>query len=131
VFDPTGNLWVSDLNNNRVLKFTPPFSNGMSASVVLGQTDLAHGTPNQGVDKPNGDTLSMPWGLAINTDGNLVVADTYNNRILTFSLPLETGNAAGVVVGQPTLTDGAVNQGAGSDNPSGTTLFHPFSASAF
>jgi sugar lactone lactonase YvrE len=86
--DPTGNLWVSDLNNNRVLKFTPPFSNGMSASVVIGQTDFAHGSPNQGVDQPNGDTLSMPWGLAINTDGNLVVADTYNNRILTFSLPL-------------------------------------------
>lgn len=131
VFDPSGNIWVSDLNNNRVLEFTPPFSNGMPANAVLGQMDFAHGTPNRGVDQPDGNTLSMPWGLAINKDQNLVVVDTNNNRILTFSLPLQTGGAASVVLGQKALTDGAVNQGAGSDKPSGTSLFHPFSGSAF
>jgi sugar lactone lactonase YvrE len=131
VFDPMGNLWVSDLNNNRVLKFAPPFSNGMSASEVLGQSDFVHGTPNRGAGQPDGHSLFMPWGLAINGDGNLIVTDTYNNRILTFSLPLQTGSEATVVLGQSVLTDGAVNQGAGSDNPTGSTLFHPLSSSAF
>src|SRR5271166_1771382 len=37
VFDSGGNLWVSDFGNNRVLEFKPPFSNGMDASLVIGQ----------------------------------------------------------------------------------------------
>lgn len=35
-FDWSGNLWVADRYNNRVLAFVPPFSNGMGSSTVLG-----------------------------------------------------------------------------------------------
>ncbi len=37
VVDQAGRLYVADLGNNRVLRFRPPFSNGMAASVVLGR----------------------------------------------------------------------------------------------
>src|SRR4029077_3867922 len=37
IFDRSGNLWIADFGNNRLLKFTPPFSTGMAASLVLGQ----------------------------------------------------------------------------------------------
>ncbi len=33
-FDTSGNLWVADYWNNRVLKFVPPFSTGQAASAV-------------------------------------------------------------------------------------------------
>ena len=39
-FDSSGNLWVSDTSNNRVLEYSPPFSNGMPASLVLGAKDF-------------------------------------------------------------------------------------------
>ena len=35
ILDATGNLWVADTFNDRVLEFAPPFTNGMSASLVL------------------------------------------------------------------------------------------------
>jgi len=37
-FDTSGNLWVNEAFNNRVLEFSPPFSNAELASVDLGQT---------------------------------------------------------------------------------------------
>lgn len=37
-FDPQGNLYVSDLGNNRILVFEPPFTNGMPASRTFGSS---------------------------------------------------------------------------------------------
>ncbi len=39
-FDSSGNLWVADSHNSRILEFESPFTNGEAASVVLGQTQL-------------------------------------------------------------------------------------------
>src|SRR5207237_487807 len=39
--DASGNLWVADYNNNRVLEYQQPFSNGMNAALVLGQSDFS------------------------------------------------------------------------------------------
>jgi hypothetical protein len=38
-FDSSGNLWVPDWANNRILEFRTPFANGMVASLVIGQSD--------------------------------------------------------------------------------------------
>ena len=35
-FDASGDLWVADRGNNRVLEYAPPFSTGMAASMELG-----------------------------------------------------------------------------------------------
>ncbi len=112
-FDPSGNLWVSDPGNNRVLRF--PNTNGIqtTADRVLGQFDFVTGTLQQ---PPAGYTLgsqqfpgslAQPSGLAIDKSGNLYVADAYS-RVLYFVNP-SSGNGVGAsrILGinqQPTQT---------------------------
>jgi sugar lactone lactonase YvrE len=106
-FDSNGNLWVTDIRNNRALKFAPPFSDGMAASAVLGQTDFVSGA--SGTSASN---LSGPVGLAFDSSGNLAVVDSVNNRTLIFPPAQQvTGGSAGTVLGQPDLASGNPNQG--------------------
>jgi hypothetical protein len=56
-FDSSGRLFVSDSQNDRTLMFAPPFSNGMNASLVIGQADFASAvkaTTAAGVNFPFG-----------------------------------------------------------------------------
>jgi len=46
--DNKGDLAVADGENSRILGFTSPFSNGMSATLVLGQANLTTGGCNTG-----------------------------------------------------------------------------------
>ena len=111
--DSGGNLWVSDWTNNRVLEFKPPFSNGMAATLVLGQADMTHGTCNQG-GSVSSSTLCAPRHITFDSSGNLWVADGDNNRILEFKPPFSTNMAASLELGQPTataFTTGGANQG--------------------
>jgi hypothetical protein len=54
-------MQVVDIQNSRVVIFEPPFTNGMNATTVLGQTGFTSGDVNQGgnvgantLDQPNG-----------------------------------------------------------------------------
>ncbi len=89
IFDNFGNLWVSDWNNNRVQKFVPPFTTGMSATVSI-------------------TGFNRPLGLAFDGMGNLFVADNTNNRILGFPSSVlnasTTVSSATIILGQPNLT---------------------------
>ena len=98
-FDSSGNLWVADTQNSRVLEFSPPFSNGMNASLVLGQPDF---TSYLGTTTQNG--LDEPHGVTMDSSGNLWVADLLNNRVLEFSPPFSNGMNASLVIGQPDFT---------------------------
>jgi secreted PhoX family phosphatase len=80
IFDKSGNLWVTDGNNARVLEYTPPFSNGMSASLVLGQTNFA-----EMITGTSANLLTEPYDVKVDDGGNLWVADTDNNRVLEFA----------------------------------------------
>jgi sugar lactone lactonase YvrE len=93
--DNVGNIYVSDCGNHRVLQFKPPFTNGMAASVAIGQPDLLTGAPN---DTQNG--LDCPIGLAFDGSGNLWVSDFDNSRVLKFVPPFATGMNASLVIGQ-------------------------------
>jgi sugar lactone lactonase YvrE len=103
-FDGDGDLWVSDFGNSRILEFVPPFSNGMSATVVLGQADFTHGAINQGLAAPTAKTLDQPEGMAFDSSHNLWVADSYNHRVLEYMPPFSTDMAASVELGQPVAT---------------------------
>ncbi|MFH1723767.1 MAG: PKD domain-containing protein [Elusimicrobiota bacterium] len=94
-FDSTGRLWVIDQGNHRLLRFTPPFSNGMDAELVIGQPDFKARTAGAGAGQVN-----APWDLTLDADGRLWLADTYNNRVLRFSPPFENGMSADLVIGQ-------------------------------
>ena len=101
-FDSSGNLWVADAGNSRVLEFQAPFTNGMSASIVLGQAGFT--TPNPGV---SANTLYTPIGLAFDSSGNVWVADSGNSRVLGFARPFSNGESASLVIGQTGYTSQA------------------------
>ncbi len=101
-FDNIGNLWSSDFQLGRILEFTPPFSSGQSASLVLGVSNF---TTNGYPALPSASTLGGgPVGLAFDAACNLWAADLYNNRVLKFAAPFSTGMSASLVLGQPDFT---------------------------
>jgi len=94
-FDSTGNLWVADAGNNRIVEYKAPFSTGMNASLVIGQTNFT--SDAAAATQPG---LNSPGGLAFDSTGNLWVADTNNNRVLEYDFPFSDGVQASVVLGQ-------------------------------
>ena len=119
-FDASGNLWVVDRSNNRVLMFKPPFSTRMGASLVIGQPDFDSGAVNGGSVMRTQTGLNMPTGLGFDASGNLWIADNVNNRVLMFKPPFSTRMGASLVIGQPDFTrsDSATTQ-TGLNTPSG------------
>jgi sugar lactone lactonase YvrE len=96
--DPAGDLWVSDAENDRVLEFQPPFTDGEAASVVIGQSTFSG---NQaGLSAVN---VSFPIGVAA-TASWLWVGDDHNHRVLGYPAPFSNGEAATVVLGEPNFT---------------------------
>jgi sugar lactone lactonase YvrE len=114
VFAPNGDLIVSDSDNERVLEFVPPFTNDMSATVVLGQASF---TTNTVAATATG--MDFPVGVAFGPTGILYVADSDNNRILGFYPPFTDGMAASLVIGQATFT-------TGTSATTSTGLFFPY-----
>jgi uncharacterized protein (TIGR03437 family) len=103
-FDSSGNLWVADAQNNRVLEYTYPFSTGQAASLVIGQSSF---TTNTQPSPPTATGLGSPTWITFDSSGNLWVADAENNRILEYTRPFSTGQAASLVIGQPSFTTSA------------------------
>jgi len=75
--DTSGNLYIADEGNNVIRKVT--FSNG------VGTITTVAGNGTQGYDGDDGlatsAELSGPAGVAVDTAGNLYIADTNNNAI--------------------------------------------------
>ena len=121
--DAVGNLYVADSANNRVLEYDSPFTLDTTADRVFGQggsfTSAACNTGGQ----VTASTLCSPRGVAIDTSGNLYVADTTNNRVLEYTSPLSSGEAANVVFGQKgSFSSAQCNVGG---TPSANTLCGP------
>ncbi|HVW07402.1 MAG TPA: hypothetical protein VHC90_02410 [Bryobacteraceae bacterium] len=129
--DASGNLWVVDAGNNRVLRFPKPFSQPSTVfpDLVIGQPDFTTGTANQGGITASSLTFNGIQGaITFDTLGNLWVADSGNNRILRFPAAAiaagKSGIAADLVLGQTTFT---VNSETTSPPPatSFTSIFSP------
>src|SRR5690606_1625649 len=90
--DAEGRLWVADAGNHRILRFDGAASkaDGAAANGVLGQANFT--TSDTGLSA-NG--LNNPQGVAVDGNGRLWVADTFNNRVLRFD------SAAGKTNGAP------------------------------
>jgi uncharacterized protein (TIGR03437 family) len=71
--DAAGNLYIADLGNNRIRMV----SNGV-ITTVAGNGTLGF-SGDHGV--ATGAQLNFPLGVAVESDGNVYIADTYNNRI--------------------------------------------------
>ncbi|GAC1365188.1 MAG: hypothetical protein NVSMB42_25060 [Herpetosiphon sp.] len=121
--DRSGNLFVADSSNHRVLRYTMPFSNGQDADLVLGQTNFTSGQANRGNSTPSAATLFDPDGVAFDRSGNLFVAEYYNHRVIRYSVPSQNGQNADLVLGQPDFISRQINRG--STTPSAATLRFP------
>jgi sugar lactone lactonase YvrE len=105
VVDSSGNLYVADRGNGRVLRFPKPFANYTPGAVepadlVIGQSSF---TSTRITDATN-RTMSQPYGLAFSFAGGLLVSDAALNRVLYFqgqSADLRSGMSASLVFGQP------------------------------
>lgn len=116
--DPKGALLVADTMGNRVLRFSPPFANGMAADVVLGQKDFA-----QTGRSSFADGLWRPAALAFDAEGNLLVAESGNHRVVRYASPLASGMSANGLLGQAGF--GLARAGAGASrlaSPSGLAI---------
>ena len=107
--DGSGALWVADANNARVLRFSPPFSNGMSADRVLGQTDFVTDDPGT---SPN--SMSFVTAVAVDASSGVWVTDSSNNRLIHFSPPFTSGMNADRVLGQGDFVSAVAATSAGA-----------------
>jgi hypothetical protein len=115
--DGSGNLYVTDYWNHRVLRYDDPFApeEDLNADDVWGQADFTGNDCNRGAG-PTASSFCFSWGgsnnwtagVDIDPAGNLWVADSGNNRVLRFAPGSKTAN---LVLGQSSFWTG--NPGTG------------------
>jgi uncharacterized protein (TIGR03437 family) len=126
--DPgTGNLYVADTGNHRVLRFTDPFANPsrVESDAVFGQADFNGHSANGSGNSRN--SLRSPSAVAIDASGNLWIADTGNHRVLRYPAGVlnSAAPAADLVIGQRDFETTGQNRTsttvstAGLDSPAG------------
>ena len=112
--DSSGNLYVGDSGNNRVLFYQ---AGNTTATRVYGQGGSF--TTNSASASANG--LNGPLGLTLDSSGDLYVADELNNRVLFF--PSGSTTATRVYGQNGNFTSSLANLGG---NPSANSLNQPF-----
>ncbi len=107
----TGDLYVADTGDNRVLRFPSPFAN-----LTRIEPDQVYGQPNLNTMAlaPASDmSLNHPRAVAVDSGGNLWVADTGNSRVVRYaSASLNTSSpSADSVIGQKDFVSALANRG--------------------
>ena len=125
--DASGNLYVADTSNNRVLEYNTPLATNTTADVVLGQPDFMHNPPTS----PTRANLIHPQGVTIDASGTpnrLYVADANNSRVLGWKdvTAFTNGAPADLVIGQPDPYSTACNSDTGGGNPTDDDLCNPY-----
>jgi sugar lactone lactonase YvrE len=112
--DNSGNIYIVDYTNNRVLCFenAAQKANGANADKVIGQSDFT--ADITGVTNQN---INNSVSVSLDNTGKLYVADSYNNRILIFNNIRNKSNGAPAdyVLGQPNFTSNTANNGGISE----------------
>ncbi|MDP1879374.1 MAG: hypothetical protein Q8K60_00375 [Parachlamydiaceae bacterium] len=106
--DESGNLWVTDRLNHRVLMFEQAAKkqNGASADKVLGQQDF-----NSGASGLSASKMNRPMGVYLDKQDHLWVCEDDNNRVLRFDYASKKNNGASAdgVLGQPDFSTNQKN----------------------
>ncbi len=114
--DASGNLYVADAGNNRILRYPKPLQNTddfKTPDMVIGQTTLNTNSANNGglsertiALRTNSGIFST--GMVFDSRGNLYFSDAGNNRVLRYSAAALSqggnGPAADLVIGQINFT---------------------------
>jgi len=98
--DSGGNVYVADTGNHKIRKIT-----------AAGQVTTLAGSGLQGAANGMGILASFyyPYGIAVDSDGNVYVADTYNDKIRKITAAGEVTSLTGQVFNRP--KDLAVDSG--------------------
>lgn len=97
--DVAGNLYVADGEDHRVLEYNAPLTDTV-ADRVFGQGG-SFTTKKCNMGGPaSASTLCVPAAVALDSAGNLYVADSYNARVLEYNTPLTMDTVADRVFGQ-------------------------------
>ncbi len=119
--DASGNLYVADGSNNRVLRFNSAAgkANGANADAVLGQSDFTTSTGGTAANK-----MSNPISVAVDKNGNLYVGERGNCRILIFlnALAKANGASADIVLGKADFGNGSTPASA-----TASVIYYPYS----
>jgi hypothetical protein len=131
--DGMGNLYVADFNNSRVLEYNTPLNAGSgetgagdaTADTVFGQGGSF--TSNKcNLGGKSASSICVPMGIAVDSSGNLFVADEFNNRTLEYNTPLSTDTIADRVFGEcGSFTSSTACIGTSADslsNPTGVAI---------
>lgn len=102
--DPSGNLYVTDINNSRGLIFNAPLDQDGVADAVVGQPNFSTGATNTG--GRSASSIKEPCSLGVDAYANLYMADWGNNRVLYYKRPLAEDTVADVVFGQNDYASG-------------------------
>lgn len=123
-------LYIADIGNNRVLAYknASAITPGKFADLVIGQQDFVSTLVQGGPSSVLTTGLNAPVGLAVDSKGNLYVADAGNNRILRFPTPFNNPGGSvpipDLVIGQKGFSTGtSPNEGAGSSCTSKSLAF--------
>ena len=123
--DASGNLYVADGGNNRVLEYNTPLTTNVTAEKVLGQGG-SFTSNNCDFDTVDGSSTAIdlcgPSGVAVDASENLYVADQSNGRVLEYNTPLTTDVTADMVFGQggDFTSDAECNYDSGSSGSEST-----------
>jgi sugar lactone lactonase YvrE len=116
--DGSGNLYVADVGNNRVLYYP---KGSATATRVYGQGGSFTTNTVSGI---SADSLNQPCGLVVDSVGGLYIADQVNSRVLYY--PAGSTTATRVYGQGGSFTTGTANNGGISADslfiPSGVAL---------
>ena len=98
----SGNLWVADEGDSRVLQFSSSAltSNGQAASLAIGATSLTGGRCSTSItSSSSGNCVGDIREIAFNSSGDLFVADHGSEGIDVFAPPFSTGMTGSLALG--------------------------------
>lgn len=112
--DGSGNLWVADWLNHRVVRYdnVSAKADGADADGVLGQATLLT-RDQEWQNQTDEDSFVYPAGVYVDGSGTLWVSDAANSRVLRFDNAASAANGAAAdgVLGQEDFTSWRANQG--------------------
>lgn len=120
-------VYVADTGNSRVMAWWDlgALYDGKPADLILGQNSPMDYLCNMGKSVSD-RTLCYPRGLFVDKNGDLWVADAWNNRVLRFRRPFKNPTrAADLVLGQSSFINGLINGDGNFFQPNARGLFNP------
>ncbi len=106
--DSRGNLYVPDVERQRVLEYDSPFETDTQPDRTFGRGASPFGC----IQEIGPDTLCYPADVAVDAQGNVSILDAFHNRVLWYRTPLSRDTLPDRVYGQMgSFRSGQCNKG--------------------